>query len=133
MKKITLLLLAVLVLAACSPQDNARSNARRDLQAAIEEANKLMKGKRVDYCTTVEKCEFKDDNVHYYYIIDENHIDMDLFEGIKEEVKAAAYETFAKAPDAEEVFKLLEIINGDIILHYKGDQSGKTVTIELGI
>lgn len=128
MKKITLLLLAVLVLAACSPQDNAR----RDLQAAIEEANKLMQGTRVDYCTTVEKCEFKDDNVHYY-IIDENHIDMDLFEEIKEEVKAAAYETFAKAPDAEEVFKLLEIINGDIILHYKGDQSGKTVTIELGI
>lgn len=58
---------------------------------------------------------------------------MDLFEEIKEEVKAAAYETFANAPDAEEVFKLLEIINGDIILHYKGDQSGKTVTIELGI
>ena len=110
---------------------DAKTEAREFLRLAMREANTLMSGKAVDYMTTCEKIEFKNDIVYYYYIIDESQVSIETLRGLKDTMKQNITTTLYNTPDAAVLIEKLEILGGKIIYVYTGDVSEESTSISL--
>ena len=117
--------------ASNSDGTDAKTEAREFLRLAMREANTLMSGKAVDYMTTCEKIEFKNDIVYYYYIIDESQVTIETLRGLKDTMKQNITTTLYNTPDAAILIEKLEIIGGKIIYVYTGDISEESTSISL--
>lgn len=110
---------------------DAKTEAREFLRLAMREANTLMSGKEVDYMTTCEKIEFRNDIVYYYYIIDENQVSIETLRGLKDTMKQNITTTLYNTPDAATLIEKLEILGGKIIYVYTGNISEESTSISL--
>ena len=117
--------------ASNSDGTDAKTEAREFLRLAMREANTLMSGKAVDYMTTCEKIEFKNDIVYYYYIIDESQVTIETLRGLKDTMKQNITTTLYNTPDAAILIEKLEILGGKIIYVYTGDVSEESTSISL--
>ena len=117
--------------ASNSDGTDAKTEAREFLRLAMREANTLMSGKAVDYMTTCEKIEFRNDIVYYYYIIDESQVTIETLRGLKDTMKQNITTTLYNTPDAAILIEKLEIIGGKIIYVYTGDISEESTSISL--
>ena len=117
--------------ASNSDGTDAKTEAREFLRLAMREANTLMSGKAVDYMTTCDKIEFRNDIVYYYYIIDESQVTIETLRGLKDTMKQNITTTLYNTPDAAILIEKLEIIGGKIIYVYTGDISEESTSISL--
>lgn len=117
--------------ASNSDGTDAKTEAREFLRLAMREVNTLMSGKAVDYMTTCEKIEFRNDIVYYYYIIDESQVTIETLRGLKDTMKQNITTTLYNTPDAAILIEKLEIIGGKIIYVYTGDISEESTSISL--
>lgn len=117
--------------ASNSDGTDAKTEAREFLRLAMREANTLMSGKAVDYMTTCDKIEFRNDIVYYYYIIDESQVTIETLRGLKDTMKQNITTTLYNTPDAAILIEKLEIIGGKIIYVYTGDTSEESTSISL--
>lgn len=114
-----------------SSQHDRKEEARSYLRLGMAEANSQMSGKKVDHITTCDKIEFKNDNVYYYYIIDESQMSITELRGMKDTIKESIINTLNNTPGTEVLIEQLEILHGKIIYVYTGNRSEESFTISL--
>lgn len=131
MRKTLLIIVSILMLTACG--ELKKEATRKQLAVASQVANLTLKGKIIDTGIVCEGCEFKDDNLTYYYTLDEKTISIEslketeelLIEGHKEELKQIVI--------GNDFFKQLGEIEGTVTFHYTGNISGENIVITLNV
>ena len=137
-------MLSVLILTACgSPQaekENVREqlrkeaekeNVREQLRKEAETANKNLKGVQIDYATTSNGCEFKNDTFYYYYTVNEQYVDFDAMRAQENAIKANIKRTLDSSEETIALLELIKKVNGKIIYEYTGSDSNQIFTITL--
>ncbi len=131
MKKITFLLLTVLTLIACQKSGQEMDSARAFLRNEANAANTALAGTQIDFATVCDRCEFINDDFHYYYTIDENYVSIADMEANKEDIKNMQRSMFENIPQVNPLAENLSTIGGKVIFHYTGNMSGSSTQIEL--
>lgn len=137
MKKIILLAISFLLLVSCGgdnkkvASESEKKEAREFLKQDAVATNNLLAGKQVDFVTVCDQVKFVNDEVHYYYTIDESQITMDMIEQKAGELKTNARSMLNAMDDTKKYISLLEVINGKLIFHYRGNTTGESVAIEV--
>lgn len=137
MKKIILLAISFLLLVSCGgdnkkvASESEKKEAREFLKQDAVATNNLLAGKQVDFVTVCDQVKFVNDEVHYYYTIDESQITMDMIEQKAGELKTNARSMLNSRDDTKKYISLLEVINGKLIFHYRGNTTGESVAIEV--
>lgn len=132
MKKIIMLMLLLVTLVACNqPSEREKANAREFLRNEISFANDQLTGMQMDYATISDGCNFMNDNVYYYYTIDEDYINISDMIANEREIKRNLRSTLESMPETEALIQNLKKINGKIIYQYTGDITGKTAQFVL--
>ena len=109
--------------------ENEIAEARELIKAEIEAANELLRGKQIDFMTVCDGAEFVNDEIHYYYTIDEEYVTIDALRASVDDVKETQKEVLKSIPSTKELISLLEIVGGSLTFHYEGDYSGQRVSI----
>lgn len=150
MKKITFLLLTVFALIACdsAEKENTRNSmkdksahsrldkqqiekARTFLKAEAKAAHQQLAGKQVDMATVSDGCKFKNDNICYYYIVDEDQVSIASMEANRDAIENNLRAMLENMPATKPLIDNLKILDGKVIYQYKGSDTGKTMEIEL--
>lgn len=129
MKKITFLLLTVFIMVACDSAE--KEKARTFLEAEAKAAHSQLAGKQIDMATTVDRCEFTNDNIYYYYIVDENKVSIENLEANRKVIEDNTRSVLENMPATKPLIDNLKILDGKVIYQYKGSDTGKTMEIEL--
>ena len=106
-----------------------KNEIRSQVRAEIEAADEVLRGKQVDFMTVCDRAVFVNDEVHYYYTIDEDYKTIEEFRGIAGEIKSNIRAVWESIPEVEELLSKLEQIGGRMVVHYKGNYSGETLSI----
>jgi hypothetical protein len=101
------------------------------LRNEISFANDQLTGMQMDYATISDGCNFMNDNVYYYYTIDEDYINISDMIANEREIKRNLRSTLESMPETEALIQNLKKINGNIIYQYTGDITGKTAQFVL--
>ena len=86
MKKIILLAISFLLLVSCGgdnkkvASESEKKEAREFLKQDAVATNNILAGKQIDFVTVCDQVKFVNDEIHYYYTIDESQITMDRIE-----------------------------------------------------
>lgn len=129
MKKITLLLLTTLILVACNSTE--KDQARAYLEAEAKATHMQLVGKKIDMSTTSDGCEFKDDKFYYYYTIDEDIVSIASLETNKQYIEDNMRAMLENMPATKPLIENIKTIDGKVVYHYKGSNTGKCLEIEL--
>lgn len=116
--------------AGSSSQDN-REEARSFLRSSMTAANELMSGKEVDVMTICDRIEFRDDNVYYYYTIDESQVSIATLRSMQDTMRENIRNNLENTAGTDLITDRLEILHGKIVYIYTGNQSGESFRITL--
>lgn len=111
--------------------ESEKKEAREFLKQDAVATNNILAGKQIDFVTVCDQVKFVNDEIHYYYTIDESQITMDRIEQNADELIKNARSMFNARDDLKKYISLLEVINGKLIYHYKGNTTGESVAIEV--
>ncbi len=133
-KKILFLALSLILMISCGgskqkASENEIAEARELIKAEVEAANELLRGEQIDFMTVCDGAEFVNDEIHYYYTIDEEYVTIDALRASVDDVKETQKEALKSIPSTKELISLLEIVGGSLTFHYEGDHSGQRVSI----
>jgi hypothetical protein len=134
MKKILFLALSVMFIISCGgsnqkASENKMAEAREFIKADIEAANELLSGEQIDFMTVYDGAEFVNDVIHYYYTIDEDYAAIDVLKAEADDIKTNLRGALESMPLTKELISQLETVGGSLTFHYKGDDSGETLSI----
>lgn len=134
MKKILFLALSLMFMISCGgskqkASENEMAEARELVKAEIEAADEILRGEKIDFMTVCDGAEFVNDEIHYYYTIDEDYATIDVLRASADDVKENQREMLENMSSTKELISLLETIGGSMTFHYKGNYSGETVSI----
>lgn len=116
---------------AGSVSQDRREEARTFLRTSLSAANELMGGSQVDYMTTCDRIEFRNDNAYYYYTIDESQISIATMRSMQDTMRENIRNNLENAAGSELITDRLAILHGKIIYTYTGNQSGESFSISL--
>ena len=131
MKRIMFFMLSVLILTACGSPQAEKENVREQLRKEAETANKNLKGVQIDYATTSNGCEFKNDTFYYYYTVNEQYVDFDAMRAQENALKANIKSTLDSSEETIALLELIKKVNGKIVYEYTGSDSNQIFTITL--
>lgn len=133
MKKSIFIMLAIALFAACkgNVSESEKDAARMYIGDAIEVANDMIGGKQIDFMTYCDMVEFRNDNVYYYYTVDEDYATMDHIRNNIDVIKEQAERVFDNDQSAKEVADMLAKLNGKFVYRYTGNKSGETASFEI--
>ena len=131
MKKTIFITLLVMSLGvqSCFGDNENKNAAREALKNEITATNKMLSGRNVDIATVYEKAEFFNDEIHYYYIINEEYIDIQLIRDSRKERETALKEMWETNPALKVTTGYIKTISGKVFYHYKGCITGKEAII----
>ena len=134
MKKILFLALSLIFMISCGgskqkASENEIAEARELIKAEVEAADELLRGEQIDFMTVCDGAEFVNDEIHYYYTIDEEYVTIDALRASVDDVKETQREALESMSSTKELISLLETVGGSLTFHYKGDYSGETISI----
>ena len=134
MKKILFLALSLMFMISCGgskqkASENEMAEARELIKVAIEAADEMLRGKQIDFMTVCDGAEFVNDEIHYYYTIDEEYVTIDALRASVDDVKENQRAALESMPSTKELISLLETVGGSLTFHDKGDYSGETISI----
>lgn len=126
-------MLTIALFAACKGNvSNSEKEATRScINEAIVIANDMIGGKQVDFMTFCDKVEFRNDNVYYYYTIDESYASISDVRNNINSIKEKVEMTFDTNPEAKELAEMVAKLNGKFVYKYTGDQSGESASFEI--
>lgn len=116
---------------AGSSSQDSREEARSFLRTSMTAANELMAGKLVDEMTTCDRIEFRNDNVYYYYIIDESQISIATLRSMQDTMRENIRNNLENTAGTDLITDRLEILHGKIVYIYTGNQSGESFRLSL--
>ena len=128
MKKILLLALSLIFMISCGGSKQ-KAEARELIKAEVEAADEMLRGEQIDFMTVCDGAEFVNDEIHYYYTVDEDYATIDVLKASADDIKENQREALESMPSTKELISLLETIGGSMTFHYKGDYSGETISI----
>ena len=128
MKKILFLALSLIFMISCSGSKQ-KAEARELIKAEVEAADEMLRGEQIDFMTVCDGAEFVNDEIHYYYTVDEDYATIDVLKASADDIKENQREALESMPSTKELISLLETIGGSMTFHYKGDYSGETISI----
>ena len=128
MKKILFLALSLIFMISCGGSKQ-KSEARELIKAEVEAADEMLRGEQIDFMTVCDGAEFVNDEIHYYYTVDEDYATIDVLKASADDIKENQREALESMPSTKELISLLETIGGSLTFHYKGDYSGETISI----
>ena len=67
--------------------ESEKKEARDFLKQDAVATNNILAGKQIDFVTVCDQVKFVNDEIHYYYTIDESQITIDMIEQNAEELK----------------------------------------------
>lgn len=116
---------------AGSSSQDSREEARSFLRSSMTAANELMSGKEVDVMTICDRIEFRDDNVYYYYTIDESQVSIATLRSMQDTMRENIRNNLENTAGTDLITDRLEILHGKIVYIYTGNQSGESFRISL--
>lgn len=116
---------------AGSSSQDSREEARSFLRTSMTAANELMSGKEVDVMTICDRIEFRDDNVYYYYTIDESQVSIATLRSMQDTMRENIRNNLENTAGTDLITDRLEILHGKIVYIYTGNQSGESFRISL--
>ena len=128
MKKILFLALLLIFMISCGGSKQ-KAEARELIKAEVEAADEMLRGEQIDFMTVCDGAEFVNDEIHYYYTVDEDYATIDVLKASADNIKENQREALESMPSTKELISLLETIGGSLTFHYKGDYSGETISI----
>lgn len=128
MKKILFLALSLIFMISCGGSKQ-KAEARELIKAEVEAADEMLRGEQIDFMTVCDGAEFVNDEIHYYYTVDEDYATIDVLKASADDIKENQREALESMPSTKELISLLETIGGSMTFHYKGDYSGETISI----
>ena len=134
MKKILFLALSLMFMISCGgskqkASENEMAEARELIKVAIEAADEMLRGKQIDFMTVCDGAEFVNDEIHYYYTIDEDYATIDVLKASADDIKETQKATLESMASTKELISQLETVGGSLTFHYKGNYSGETVSV----
>ncbi len=116
---------------AGSSSQDSREEARSFLRTSMTATNELMSGKEVDVMTICDRIEFRDDNVYYYYTIDESQVSIATLRSMQDTMRENIRNNLENTAGTDLITDRLEILHGKIVYIYTGNQSGESFRISL--
>lgn len=131
MRKLAFLLLSAVIFIACSASEDEKSAARAFLKAEAEAGNALLEGTQIDAATYCDGCQFKNDDFHYYYIIDEDILSISTMKANKDNIKEVQRTALENIPQSRMLIENLKKLDGKIVYHYTGTITDESLKIEI--
>ena len=112
MKKILFLALSLIFMISCGgskqkASENEMAEARELIKAEVEVADELLRGEQIDFMTVCDGAEFVNDEIHYYYTIDEDYATIDVLRASADDIKENQREALESMPSTKELIRLL--------------------------
>lgn len=131
MKNLAFLLLSAVIFIACDTSESDKKAARSFLETEAKAGNALLEGTQIDAATYCDGCQFKNDDFHYYYIIDEDILSISTMKANKDNLKEAQRTSLENIPQSRMLIENLKKLNGKIVYHYTGTTTDETLKIEI--
>ena len=134
MKKILFLALSLILMISCGgskqkASENEKAEARAFIKSEVENADKILRGKQIDFMTVWDSAIYVNGDIHYYYTLDESYATIESIRGKVDEIKEKQKAMMESVPAGKELVSKLELINADMTYHYKGNLSGDELSI----
>lgn len=132
MKKILLIFCSAVILLSCVASQK-EEEARKFIQEKIRLEKETVVGKQIDYLTRYDDCEFRNDNIYYYYTIDESYVTISQMKEIENSIREELKYNFNSISSFGLLKEKLKILNGNIYCIYRGNYSQDIFTITINL
>ena len=122
MKKYFFLFVILLITVSCS------NKSESIISQGVVAANNLCP-MQVDAATTLDKVDYSDKTISYYYTIDEEQCPMSLLDASLDQLAENAVAVM-KRPESKSLIDACADVNAKILFIYKGNRDGDSVSIE---